>query len=142
MPMTKIQFPGREERVLYVDGAEVERATKWSSLVLDLEVNLHEVIGHASGRVSDRLKGDPASAIKEHYSALEEARADLVALWFLGDPKLVELQVVAREQLAQVSLAAYEIYTRKALTQLRRVRAAATNWKRTTCETGSSSCAG
>jgi dipeptidyl-peptidase-3 len=104
------------------DDAEFQRAAKWKSLALDLEVNMHEVIGHGSGRVSDQLKVDPAVAIKEYYSALEETRADLVALWFLGDRKLVELGLVAEKDRAEIERAAYEAYTRNALAQLRRVQ--------------------
>jgi len=104
------------------DDAEFQRATRWKSLALDLEVNMHEVIGHASGRVSDRLNVDPAMVIKEYYSALEEARADLVALWFIGDPKLVKLGLVAAEDLKEIERTAYEAYARNALAQLRRIR--------------------
>ena len=100
---------------------EAEREAKWKNLVLDLEVNMHEVIGHASGRVSESLKVDPASVIKEYYSALEEARADLIALWFMGDPKLVELGLVPGEHREEIERTAYEMYTRNALAQLRRV---------------------
>jgi dipeptidyl-peptidase III len=46
------------------------------------------------GPVADHLKGAPQTALKEQYSALEEARADLVALYFLADPKLVELGIL------------------------------------------------
>src|SRR6266404_3192338 len=56
--------------------------------------NMHEVIGHASGKVDERLKGNPQAVLKEQFSALEEARADLVALYFLPDPKLAELGLV------------------------------------------------
>lgn len=105
------------------DDAEFQRLEKWKSLVLALEVNMHEVIGHASGRVSPDLKIDPVAAIKEYYSALEEGRADLVALWFIGDPKLIELGLVKNEEeLREIQLAAYEEYTRNAMVQLRRVR--------------------
>jgi dipeptidyl-peptidase-3 len=103
------------------DDAEFQRARKWKNLALDLEVNMHEVIGHASGRVSDRLTVDPAVAIKQYYSALEEARADLVALWFMGDPELVKLGLVAEPDRAEIEHTAYEAYTRGALAQLRRV---------------------
>ncbi len=104
------------------DDAEFRRATKWKGLALDLEVNMHEVIGHGSGRVSDQLKVDPSVAIKEYYSALEEARADLVALWFIGDRKLVELGLVDQQDRAEIERAAYEANTRGALAQLRRVK--------------------
>src|SRR3954467_1789778 len=74
---------------------EAARATKWNALAGDLQTNMHEVIGHASGKVSAHLKGNPQAALKEQFSALEEARADLVALYFLPDPKLVELGLVS-----------------------------------------------
>jgi dipeptidyl-peptidase III len=101
---------------------EVERATKWNALAGDLTTNMHEVIGHASGKVEERLKGNPQAALKEQFSALEEARADLVALYFLPDPKLVELGLVKKEDQDEIVRAAYEGYTRNALAQLRRVR--------------------
>jgi dipeptidyl-peptidase-3 len=111
-----------ERREFCYDDAEFERATKWRSLVLDLEVNMHEVIGHGSGRVSDQLTVDPEVLIKEYYSALEEARADLVALWFVGDSKLVDLGLVPEKDQNEIERTAYEAYTRNVLTQLRRVR--------------------
>src|SRR5262249_33713732 len=60
--------------------------------------------------------------LKEQYSAIEESRADLVALYFLPDPKLVELGLLADADHADIVLAEYESYTRNALVQLRRVR--------------------
>jgi dipeptidyl-peptidase-3 len=101
---------------------EYERAEKWKSLSLDLEVNMHEVIGHASGRVSPRLKTEPEKIIGQYYSALEEARADLVALWFMGDRKIVELGLVAESGREELERATYENYTRGALSQLHKVR--------------------
>ena len=83
---------------------------------------MHEVIGHGSGKISEKLQGSPQSALKEHYSALEESRADLVALYFLPDPKLVELGLVDAEDHQEVVRAEYEAYARNALVQLRRVR--------------------
>ena len=61
-------------------------------------------------------------AIGEYYSALEEARADLVGLYFIADPKLVELQLVSAADQAEIVQAEYESYTRNALLQLRRIR--------------------
>ena len=102
--------------------AEASRAEKWSSIAGELTTNMHEVIGHASGRIAERLGGNPQSALKEQYSALEESRADLVALYFLPDPKLVELGLVTREDHDEIVRAEYESYARNALVQLRRVR--------------------
>jgi dipeptidyl-peptidase III len=101
---------------------EAARAEQWSSVASELTTNLHEVIGHGSGRVSERLNGSPQTALQEQYSALEEARADLVALYFVADPKLVELGIVQAADHEAVVLAEYEGYTRNALAQLRRVR--------------------
>ena len=101
---------------------EAERAEKWSSLAGELTTDLHEVIGHGSGRVSERLNGSPQTYLKEQYSALEESRADLVALYFLPNPKLVELGLVAERDHQEIVLAEYEGYARNALVQLRRVR--------------------
>jgi dipeptidyl-peptidase III len=101
---------------------ETARATKWSALGGELLVNMHEVIGHASGRIADRLNGKPQTVLKEQYSALEEARADLVALYFMLDPKLEELGLVSAADHQEVALAEYEAQTRNVLVQLRRVR--------------------
>jgi len=101
---------------------EAARAEKWSSLAGELTTNMHEVIGHGSGRIAERLQGNPQSALKEQYSALEESRADLVALYFLPEPKLVELGLVGADDHHEIVQAEYEGYTRNALAQLRRVR--------------------
>ena len=101
---------------------EAARAEKWSSIAGELTTNMHEVIGHASGRISEKLKGSPQTALKEQYSALEESRADLVALYFLPDAKLVEIGLVDAKDHDEIVKAEYEGYTRNALVQLRRVR--------------------
>jgi len=101
---------------------ETARAMKWSAFAGELATNMHEVIGHGSGKVAERLNGNPQAALREQFSSIEESRADLVALYFVADPKLVELGLVAEEDHADVILAEYEAYTRNALVQLRRVR--------------------
>ena len=101
---------------------EATRAEKFGTLGGELTTDLHEVLGHASGRQKEGLKGSPQELIKEHFSALEEARADLVALYFLPDPKMAELGVVPASDQDAVVRAEYEAYTRNALVQLRRVR--------------------
>ena len=101
---------------------EAVRGEKWSSVAGELTTDLHEVIGHGSGLISERLQGSPQTALKEQYSALEESRADLVALYFVADPKLVELGLVQAADHAEIVLAEYEAYTRNALVQLRRIR--------------------
>ena len=101
---------------------EVERAAGFGALGAELTTDLHEVLGHASGRQKEGLAGTPQALIKEHFSALEEGRADLVALYFLPDPKMVELGVIPAADQEAVVRAEYEAYTRNALVQLRRVR--------------------
>ena len=101
---------------------EAARAEKWSTLAGELTTNMHEVIGHASGKISEKLKGSPQTALKEQYSALEEARADLVALYFIPNPKLSELGLVDAREQDEIVRAEYEGYTRNALAQLRRIR--------------------
>src|SRR5687767_4266461 len=101
---------------------EAARAEKWSAFAGELTTDLHEVIGHGSGKVAERLNGQPQNFLKEQYSALEEARADLVALYFIADARLVELGIIKAEDLDEVVRAEYEGYARNALVQLRRIR--------------------
>ncbi len=86
---------------------EAARAEKWSAVASELTTELHEVIGHGSGKVAEKLKGAPQNALKEQYSALEEARADLVALYFVADAKMVELGIIDAEDHDEIILAEY-----------------------------------
>ena len=104
------------------DAAEVERAKRFRSVSDELHTELHEVLGHASGRQAPGFKGSPDEVIKEHYSALEEARADLIALYFIADPKIVELGIVPAADHQNVVRSQYDYYTRNAIVQLRRIR--------------------
>ena len=101
---------------------EVERAERWGAFAAELTTNLHEIVGHGSGLVAEGLNGAPEKALKEHFSAIEEARADLVALYFVADPYLVEIGVVPDGALDEIVTAEYEAYARNALVQLRRIR--------------------
>ena len=101
---------------------EAERGTKYGSIADALHTDMHEVIGHASGQQAAGFNGTPQQALKEHFSALEEGRADLVGLYFLADPKLVEIGVIPAADQDNIVRAEYEGYTRNALVQLRRVR--------------------
>ena len=87
---------------------EAARAERWSAFVSELTTNMHEVIGHGSGQVSARLDGNPQAALREQFSAIEESRADLVALYFLPDRQLVEFGVVAAEDHDDIVRAEYE----------------------------------
>ena len=114
--------PGAYRREFAWDEAEALRSETWGSLAGELTTNMHEVIGHGSGQLEDRLGGNPQAFVKEHYSALEEGRADLVALYFIADPQLVELGLVPSADHDDIVRAQYESYTRNAILQLRRVR--------------------
>jgi dipeptidyl-peptidase-3 len=96
---------------------EVERGKQHYAESRKLLVMMHEVLGHGSGKVSPRLTSDPRTYLKEYYSTLEEARADLVALWNFGDPKLDEMGIANREELLR---AAYDAEARSALVMLYR----------------------
>jgi dipeptidyl-peptidase-3 len=99
--------------------AIIERNKKYGDEAEDLLTALHEVIGHGSGKLSDRLKGGSEAYLKEYFSTLEEARADLMALWNAWDPKLKELGLVSNQD--EVAKAMYDTSTLVALTQLRRI---------------------
>lgn len=85
----------------------------------DLMTALHEVIGHGSGKLSERVKSGAEPYLKEYFSTLEEARADLMALWNAWDPKLKELGLVSNQD--EVAKAMYDSAALVALTQLRRI---------------------
>ena len=97
---------------------EIERARKYRDLADNLETAMHEVLGHGSGKMNPQLTAEPASYLKEYYSTLEEARADLVALWNFFDPKLIEIGALPNLDAAK---AAYDGEARAALVQLREV---------------------
>jgi len=101
---------------------EVARAERWGALASEVTTAIHEVLGHGSGRVAAHLEGQPQLALKEQYSAVEEARADLVALYFVSEPKVGEIGLLPGEHQDEITLAEYEAYARNALVQLRRVR--------------------
>jgi dipeptidyl-peptidase-3 len=101
---------------------EAERGARFGALSGELLTDMHEVIGHASGQQAAGFTGSPQSKIKEFFSALEEGRADLVGLYFIADPKLVEIGVIPAADHTDMVKAEYEAYTRNALVQLRRVR--------------------
>ena len=71
---------------------EVDRANKYGTLADNLETDMHEAIGHASGKIMPGV-GTPKQTLKNYASTIEESRADLVALYYLPDDKLVELGV-------------------------------------------------
>ena len=96
-----------------------ERSKKYGELASLLDVDLHEVIGHASGQINEGV-GTPKETLKTYSSTLEEARADLVALYFIMDPRLVELGLMPS---LDVGKASYDRDIRNGLLmQLRRLK--------------------
>jgi dipeptidyl-peptidase III len=97
---------------------EKERAKKYGSLTGKLHTAMHEVIGHASGKINPGI-GSPKETLKNYANTLEEARADLVALYYIMDPQLVEWGLMPS---LEVGKAQYDGYIRNGLmTQLRRI---------------------
>jgi dipeptidyl-peptidase-3 len=102
------------------DQVVIERLKKWGALAADLHTDMHEVIGHASGQINPGV-GTPDQTLKGYAGALEEARADLVALYYILDPKLVEIGVMPT---LDVGKAAYDSYIMRGLMmQLFRIKA-------------------
>jgi len=84
------------------------------------EVYMHEVIGHGSGRPDASLSDDPRQVIGRAYSALEECRADLVALYHIFDPKLVEIGAFEADEQRDIGLAMHLGYLQGQLNAHRR----------------------
>jgi dipeptidyl-peptidase-3 len=82
---------------------------------------LHEVIGHGSGKLSERFARGSEPALKEYFSTLEEARADLMALWSIWDSKLEELGLISNP--VEVAEASYDLAVEYSLRQLRDIPA-------------------
>ncbi len=102
-----------------VNDSVKERIKKWGNLGADLHTDMHEVIGHASGQINPGV-ATTDKTLKNYASALEEARADLVALYFILDPKLVEIGVMPT---LEVGKAEYDNYMMNGLmTQLTRLK--------------------
>ena len=100
------------------DEEEIARAEKYGNLASKMHTALHEVVGHASGQLEDGV-ATPKETLVNYASPLEEARADLVALYYLMDPKLEELGLVSS---LEVGKAEYDSYLKNGyMLQLRRI---------------------
>jgi dipeptidyl-peptidase-3 len=97
----------------------VERGIKYGQQAEELQTALHEVIGHGSGKLSAKVTGGAEPYLKEYFSTLEEARADLSAYWNIWDPKLKELGLVQNQD--EVAKAVYDSAASTMLQQLRRI---------------------
>lgn len=89
---------------------------KYLFITDNLHTDLHECLGHASGRL---LPGVDPDALKAHGSTLEEARADLFALYYLADPKLLELGLLDNPKAYQAEY--YKFMLNGLMTQLMRI---------------------
>ncbi|MEI6347204.1 MAG: dihydrofolate reductase [Bacteroidota bacterium] len=77
---------------------EIERTKKYGSVSDNLHTDMHECLGHGSGQM---LPGVSDGALKNYHSALEEARADLFALYFMMDKKMVEVGLIESLEVAK-----------------------------------------
>jgi dipeptidyl-peptidase-3 len=104
------------------DPEEIENAKKYGEACGKMHTALHEVIGHASGQLNPGV-AEPNVTLKHYSSTLEEGRADLVALYFMPDPKLIGWGLMPD---ANAYKAEYDQYIRNGLLQqLRRLPAGA-----------------
>ncbi len=97
---------------------EIKLDLLWGEKADLLETTLHEILGHGSGKTSEKLTKDPHEYLREFYSSLEEARADLLALWHIFDEKLMEIAGIDEK----CGEALYNYYARADLLRLRAVK--------------------
>lgn len=102
-----------------IDETVKNRLKKYGALASDLHTDMHECIGHASGQINQGVE-TPDKTLKNYASCLEEARADLVGLYYIMDKKLIEIGVAESEE---VGKAGYDQYMMNGLmTQLTRLK--------------------
>ncbi len=98
---------------------EVKLSKKYSLIASNLHIDLHEIVGHGSGKLKKGV-ADPAHTLKNYASTIEEARADLSALYYARHPKLVELGLMPSTDVGKTE---YNSYIRGGLmTQLVRIQ--------------------
>jgi dipeptidyl-peptidase-3 len=98
------------------DQSEVDRIKKYGTIADALHTDLHECVGHASGKLAH---GTSPDSLKNYYSPLEEARADLFALYYIMDKKIIDLGLLPDEDGAKAS---YDTFLRNGLlTQIVRI---------------------
>jgi dipeptidyl-peptidase-3 len=107
------EVQGEAEKEFAWNADEVARGDEFGVLVDALGTDMHEVIGHASGKLNPGI-GSLHDTLKNYGSTLEEARADLVALYYMLDPKLVEIGVLPSVEAGRI---AYDRYIRGSLMQ-------------------------
>ncbi len=99
-----------------IDAPTRELLDKYLFITDNLHTDLHECLGHASGQL---LPGVDPDALKEHGSTLEETRADLFALYYLADPKLLELGLLSDPEAYKAEY--YKFMLNGLMTQLMRI---------------------
>jgi len=92
---------------------EYQLTKKFGTVTDNLHTDLHEVIGHASGQINPGV-GTPKQSLKNYASTIEEARADLVALYYIADKKLIDIGVMPNDEAYK---AEYNRYIRNGLLQ-------------------------
>ncbi len=102
--LAALESPKNIQTEFCYDEAEVELARKYLNLTGDIHTDLHECLGHASGQL---LPGVSPNALGEYSSTLEEARADLFGLYYIADPKLVELGILPDPEAYKAEYANY-----------------------------------
>lgn len=96
---------------------ELERAKKYGSLTNNLHTDLHECLGHGSGKL---LPGVDPDALRAYGSPVEEARADLFGLYYMGDKKMVELGLLPDAEAYKAEY--YQYLMNGLMTQLTRIQ--------------------
>jgi len=107
---------GFAEEFMWSD-VERQRAKDFASLTNNLHTDLHECLGHGSGKL---LPGVDPDALKAYGSTIEEARADLFGLYYMGDPKIVELGLLPDKEAYKAEY--YQYIMNGLMTQLTRIQ--------------------
>ncbi len=95
---------------------EINRAKDFASITNNLHTDLHECLGHGSGKL---LPGVDPDALKSYGSTIEEARADLFGLYYMGDPKMIELGLLTDKDAYKAEY--YQFMMNGLMTQLTRI---------------------
>ena len=107
---------GFAEEFMWSD-TERRRAKDFASMTNNLHTDLHECLGHGSGKL---LPGVDPDALKAYGSTIEEARADLFGLYYMGDPKMTELGLLPQKEAYKAEY--YSFIMNGLMTQLTRIQ--------------------
>ena len=111
--------PSKSLQEFAYNQAEIDRSQAYAQQAGNLHTDMHEVIGHASGLINPGV-GTTRETLKQYASTLEEGRADLVALYYILDPMLVEIGVMDSLDVGRTE---YDSYIRNGIMQqLRRLK--------------------